>query len=70
MANLAEQRTAQVAALREAMVSALDRYEMGLANYIEVLNAEELLYPAETSLAQTQRDQLLAVVNLHTVDGR
>jgi multidrug efflux system outer membrane protein len=58
-----------VAALREAMELSLDRYEMGLANYIEVLDAEELLYPAETSLAQAQRDQLLAVVNLYKALG-
>src|SRR5437879_8958041 len=71
-ARLAEQRTAQeaqVAALREAMRLALLRYDTGLSNYIEVLDAEQLLYPAENALAQTQRDQLLAVVNLYKALG-
>jgi multidrug efflux system outer membrane protein len=34
-----------------------------------VLDAQQQLYPAETSLAQTQRDQLLAVVNLYKALG-
>jgi multidrug efflux system outer membrane protein len=71
-ARLAEQRTAQeaqVAALQEAVDLALVRYKIGLSNYIEVLEAEQLLYPAEDALAQTQRDQLLAVVNLYKALG-
>ena len=70
--RLAEQRAAQeaqVAALREAVRLSLDRYQTGLSNYIEVLDALQLLYPAETALAQTQRDQLLAVVNLYKALG-
>jgi len=71
-ARLAEQRTAQeaqVAALREAVRLSLLRYDTGLSNYIEVLDAEQLLYPAENALAQTQRDQLFAVVNLYKALG-
>ena len=71
-ARLAEQRTAQeaeVAALREAVRLSLARYEGGLSNYIEVLDALQLLYPAENALAQTQRDQLVAVVNLYKALG-
>jgi multidrug efflux system outer membrane protein len=71
-ARLAEQRAAQeaqVAALREAVELVLLRYKIGLSNYIEVLDAEQLLYPAEDALAQTQRDQLLAVVNLYKALG-
>jgi len=70
--RLAEQRTAQeaqVAALREAVRLSLARYESGLTNYIEVLDAEELLYPAEGALARTRRDQLVAVVNLYKALG-
>jgi len=47
----------------------LARYHTGLTNYIEVLDAEELLYPAESALAQTPRDQLIAVVNLYKALG-
>jgi multidrug efflux system outer membrane protein len=47
----------------------LARYETGLTNYIEVLDAEELLYPPRPTLAQTRRDQLVAVVNLYKALG-
>lgn len=70
--RLAEQRKAQeaqVAALREAMRLSLARYDTGLTNYIEVLDAEELLYPAESALARTRRDQLVAVVTLYKALG-
>ena len=71
-ARLAEQRTAQeaqVAALQDAVRLSLARYETGLSNYIEVLDALQLLYPAENALAQTQRDQLIAVVSLYKALG-
>jgi multidrug efflux system outer membrane protein len=71
-ARLREQRTAkeaQVVALRQAVDLSLARYETGRSNYIEVLDAEEMLYPAERSLAQTQRDQLVAVVSLYKALG-
>jgi multidrug efflux system outer membrane protein len=71
-ALLAEQRKAQeaqVAALRDAVRLSLARYDTGLTNYIEVLDAEDLLYPAEAALAQTRRDQLVAVVNLYKALG-
>jgi outer membrane protein, multidrug efflux system len=66
--TLVAQRAAQereVAALKEAVALSLLRYTAGRASYFEVLEAEQLLFPAEDALAQTQRDQLLAVVNLY-----
>ena len=54
---------------KAALDQALARYGTGLANYIEVLDAAQLLYPAESPLAETQRDQLLAVVNLYKALG-
>jgi multidrug efflux system outer membrane protein len=33
------------------------------------MEALQLLYPAESALAQTQRDQLVAVVNLYKALG-
>lgn len=59
----------QVASLREAVDLALLRYNAGRASYFEVLEAEQLLFPAEDALAQTQRDQLLAVVGLYKALG-
>ena len=45
------------------------RYNVGRASYFEVLEAEQLLFPAEDALAQTQRDQLLAVDLYKTLGG-
>lgn len=59
----------QVQSLREAVDLALLRYSAGRASYFEVLEAEQLLFPAEDALAQTQRDQLLAVVDLYKALG-
>ncbi|HTQ25626.1 MAG TPA: efflux transporter outer membrane subunit [Candidatus Binataceae bacterium] len=70
--TLVDQRAAlegQVTALREAVDLSLLRYTAGRASYFEVLEAEQLLFPAEDALAQTQRDQLLVVVNLYKALG-
>jgi multidrug efflux system outer membrane protein len=70
--TLASQRVAlqhQVGALREAVQLALLRYNVGRASYFEVLEAEQQLFPAEDALAQTRRDQLLAVVDLYKALG-
>lgn len=70
--TLVEQNAAlahQVAALKESVDLSLLRYRAGRSSYYEVLEAEQLLFPAEDALAQTQRDQLLAVVNLYKALG-
>ena len=70
--KLVDQRAAlehQVESLRESVELSLLRYNVGLASYFEVLEAEQQLFPAEDALAQTQRDQLLAVVNLYRALG-
>jgi len=70
--TLVEQRAAlthQVGALRESVDLSLLRYRAGRASYFEVLEAEQLLFPTEDAVAQTQRDQLLAVVDLYKVLG-
>ena len=64
-----EALASQVTALREAVDLSLLRYKAGRASYFEVLEAEQLLFPAEDALAQTQRDQLLVVVNLYKALG-
>ncbi len=70
--TLVKQREAyegQVRALRDAVDLSLLRYDAGRASYFEVLEAEQELFPAEDTLAQTQRDQLLAVVDLYKALG-
>jgi multidrug efflux system outer membrane protein len=64
----AEQERA-VVALREALRIARVRYVGGLATYLEVLDAQQQLFPAENDLARTRRDQLLAVVALYRALG-
>jgi multidrug efflux system outer membrane protein len=59
----------QVVSLKEAVDLALLRYNSGRASYFEVLEAEQLLFPAQDTLAQTQRDQLLTVVGLYKALG-
>src|SRR6201987_965647 len=70
--TLVAQRTAlegQVKATREAVDLAMQRYTGGRASYFEVLDAEQSLFPSEDALAQTQRDQLIAVVSLYKALG-
>jgi outer membrane protein, multidrug efflux system len=59
----------QVDSLRQSVDLAFERYNGGRASYFEVLDAEQQLFPSEDALAQTQRDQLLAVVNLYKALG-
>ena len=65
LAEIREQRALQVAALETAVKLSSERYIAGKASYYEVLEAQQQLFPAELSLARTQRDQLLAVVALY-----
>jgi len=63
------EQASQVEALQESVRLALLRYEGGLASYFEVLEAEQQLFPAQLNLAQTDRDRLLAVVQLYAALG-
>ena len=64
-----EQQKREVTALTEAVAIANRRYLGGLASYYEVLEAQQLLYPAEFSLSETSRDRRLAVVQLYKALG-
>jgi outer membrane protein, multidrug efflux system len=58
-----------VKALVDAVDRATDRYRQGLANYFEVLEAQQQLYPAQSTLAQIRRDRLLSHVRLYRALG-
>jgi multidrug efflux system outer membrane protein len=58
-----------VRALSESVRIARVRYVGGLSTYIEVLDAQQQLFPAENALAQTTRDELLALVELYRALG-
>ena len=69
LAEEREEQTSAVAAYEDAVKLANERYAHGQANYYEVLQWEQLLFPAETTLAQIQFNQLQAVVQLYRALG-
>jgi outer membrane protein, multidrug efflux system len=54
-----------VAAYQDAVRLANIRYTAGLSSYVEVLDAEQQLFPAENTLAQTRLARLDALVALY-----
>lgn len=76
-ALVAEQRLAgeraaletKVAASRQSIELALERYHGGRASYFEVIEAQQQLFPAEDQLAKVQQAQLVAVVSLYKALG-
>jgi multidrug efflux system outer membrane protein len=58
-----------VGAYQEAVKLSTQRYSSGRASYYEVIQAQLLLYPAQNALAQTKRDQFLAIVQLYKALG-
>src|SRR5881296_554659 len=72
LGKLSEAETGQeraVKALEQAVGYATDRYRHGLASYFEVLEAQQQLYPAQTTLAQIRQDRLLTHVRLYKALG-
>jgi outer membrane protein, multidrug efflux system len=69
LTELEEQQKREVSALNESVAIANKRYRGGLASYYEVLEAQQLLFPAEIALSQTRRDRLIAVVQLYKALG-
>jgi multidrug efflux system outer membrane protein len=70
--KLAEARTHQsraVDAYKVAVKISMERYRLGSADYFEILQEQQLLFPAENSLVQTQLNQLLAIVQLYRALG-
>jgi NodT family efflux transporter outer membrane factor (OMF) lipoprotein len=67
LVRVEQERT--VNALTESLSVARTRYVGGLSTYIEVLDAQQQLFPAENALAQTRRDELIALVDLYRALG-
>ena len=63
------QQEALVVSLRDAARLADVRYRGGVTSYLEVLDTERQLFDAELGLAQSQRDELLALVRLYRALG-
>jgi outer membrane protein, multidrug efflux system len=58
-----------VTAYQEAVKISMQRYLSGSASYFEVLEAQQLLFPAEISLARAEANQLLVIVQLYRALG-
>ena len=74
---IAYRKTREVRAQRELLVATLTdrarlaylRYNGGVSNLLEALDADRELFDAERSLAQARRDELLTVVTLYKALG-
>ena len=70
---IARRKVTEVRTQRELLVRTLEdrvrlaylRYNGGVANLLEALDADRSLFDAELSLAQARRDELLTVVQLY-----
>ena len=69
LAEIRQHQAHEVTALETAVKLSTERYVAGRADYYEVLEAQQQLFPTQLNLARTQRDQLLAVVSLYKALG-
>jgi multidrug efflux system outer membrane protein len=69
LAEIQENLGRAVVALQESVRLSTLRYDSGLAEYFEVIEAQQQLFPTEIALAQVRRDQLTAVVQLYRALG-
>jgi DNA repair ATPase RecN len=58
-----------VEALRDASSLARSRYDTGLANYLEILTADQQLFDQELQLAQVRGEEMRAFVELYRALG-
>ncbi len=69
LAEVEAEQNRAVASYREAVRLAGMRYVAGLSDYLEVLQAQQQLYPAENALALTRFDRLATLVELYKALG-
>ena len=67
--DVAAAQERQTEALRSAYRLADRRYQNGISSYLEVLDSQRNLFTAELALAQAQRQQLAAAVQLYKALG-
>lgn len=67
--NLRQAREREVNQLNDSVNLSLIRYKQGLANYFEVLQAQQELFPAEFDLSEARLEERLAVINLYRALG-
>jgi len=59
----------EVESYQEAVKVAFQRYTAGKASYYEVLEAQQLLFPAESELAATELNRRVVIVQLYKALG-
>jgi multidrug efflux system outer membrane protein len=59
----------EVNAYQEAVKVAFQRYNAGRASYYEVLDAQQLLFPAQSDLATTELNRRVVIVQLYKALG-
>lgn len=59
----------QLVAARDAMQLAELRYLNGLTNYLDVLEAQRVVFTSEVDLVRARRDRLVAVVQVYKALG-
>lgn len=68
-AEVERQRSREVNAYQEAVKVSNTRYVAGLSSYLDVLQAQQQLFPAEILLAQARFNRLATLVQLYQVLG-
>lgn len=68
-ANREKAQAAQVNARSETLRLAQARYDAGYSNYLEVLDAQRLLFQSQIERVVAKRDRLIAAVNLYKAMG-
>lgn len=69
LADVERERAQAVGAYRQAVELSNTRYLSGMSDYLEVLQAQRQLFPAENSLAQTRFERLASLVQLYKALG-
>ena len=69
LADVERERAREVAAYRDAVRLATTRYTAGLSSYLEVLQVQQQLFPAEIQLAQARFSRLATLVQLYRALG-
>jgi len=69
LAEVEEQQARSVAAYQAAVHLASLRYQAGLSGYMEVLEAQQQLFPAQNAWSQVRTSRLVALVQLYKALG-
>ena len=69
LAEVEKQQDRSVASYRDAVRLSNERYLAGLSDYLEVLQAQQQLFPAENAEVQTRFNRLAALVQLYRALG-